>query len=113
MNDTLVINVVNKLNEPTSLHSHGLFQTGNAQMDGPSMVTQCPIPVGGNFTYTIPIEQHGTYWIHGHNKGHYVDGLRAPLIIHNTKEAYTYDEEHVIALAGKSLCTRRDTHFMT
>lgn len=102
MNDTLVINVINQLNEPTSLHAHGLFQTGNAQYDGPSMVTQCPIPPGANFTYTIPIEQHGTYWIHGHNKGHYVDGLRAPVIIHNIKETYTYDEEHVIALAGKS-----------
>jgi len=99
LNDTLVINVINQLDEPTSLHAHGLFQTGNAQYDGPSMVTQCPIPPGANFTYTIPIEQHGTYWIHGHNKGHYVDGLRAPLIIHNTKETYTYDEEHVIALA--------------
>ncbi|KAF9427482.1 hypothetical protein BGZ94_004817 [Podila epigama] len=99
LGDTLVINVINQLDEPTSLHSHGLFQTGNAQFDGPSMVTQCPIPPGANFTYTIPIEQHGTYWIHGHNKGHYVDGLRAPLIIHNTNETYKYDEEYVIALA--------------
>ncbi|KAF9896925.1 hypothetical protein BX616_006493 [Lobosporangium transversale] len=98
-NDTLVINVVNKIDQPTSLHSHGLFQTGNAQMDGPSMVTQCPIPPGGNFTYTIPIEQHGTYWIHGHFQGQYVDGLRAPLIIHNVNEVYKYDEEITVAFA--------------
>ncbi|KAF9179824.1 hypothetical protein BGZ51_006637 [Haplosporangium sp. Z 767] len=99
LNDTLVINVVNKIDQPVTLHSHGLFQTGNAQFDGPSMVTQCPIPPGANFTYTIPIEQHGTYWIHGHHHGHYVDGLRAPLIIHNINETYKYDEEHTIALA--------------
>ncbi|KAF9360897.1 hypothetical protein BGX26_007100 [Mortierella sp. AD094] len=99
LNDTLVINVINQIDEPTSLHSHGLFQTGNGQMDGPSMVTQCPIPPGGNFTYTIPIEQHGTYWIHGHNKGHYVDGLRGPLIIHNINETYKYDDEYTIGLA--------------
>ncbi|KAF9435748.1 hypothetical protein BGZ76_005611 [Entomortierella beljakovae] len=99
LNDTLVINVINQIDDPASLHSHGLFQTGNAQMDGPSMVTQCPIPPGGNFTYTIPIEQHGTYWIHGHNKGHYVDGLRGPLIIHNINETYQYDEEYTISLA--------------
>ncbi|KAF9101524.1 ferroxidase fet3, partial [Mortierella sp. GBA35] len=99
LNDTLVINVINQLDQPTSLHSHGLFQTGNAQMDGPSMVTQCPIPPGANFTYTIPIEQHGTYWIHGHFQGQYVDGLRAPLIIHNINETYKYDEEYTIALA--------------
>ncbi|KAG0241356.1 multicopper oxidase-domain-containing protein [Mortierella sp. GBAus27b] len=99
LNDTLVINVVNQLDEPTALHAHGLFQTGNAQFDGPSMVTQCPIPPGANFTYTIPIEQHGTYWIHGHNKGHYVDGLRAPLIIHNPTEAYKYDAEYTFAVS--------------
>ncbi|KAI1320225.1 hypothetical protein EDD11_001830 [Mortierella claussenii] len=99
LNDTLVINVINQIDEPASLHAHGLFQTGNNQMDGPSMVTQCPIPPGANFTYTIPIEQHGTYWIHGHNKGHYVDGLRAPLIIHNLNETYKYDDEYTIAFA--------------
>lgn len=97
-----MINVINQIDEPTALHSHGLFQTGNAQMDGPSMVTQCPIPPGANFTYTIPIEQHGTYWIHGHAKGQYVDGLRAPLIIHNPNDPYKSDGEHVVALAGKS-----------
>ncbi|KAF9104823.1 hypothetical protein BGX27_009927 [Mortierella sp. AM989] len=99
MNDTLVINVINQIDEPTSLHCHGLFQTGNNQMDGPSMVTQCPIPPGASFTYNIPIEQAGTYWIHGHHKGHYVDGLRAPLIIHNINETYKYDGEYTIAFA--------------
>ncbi|KAF9135877.1 ferroxidase fet3 [Mortierella sp. 14UC] len=99
LNDTLVINVMNQISEPTTLHAHGLFQTGNNQMDGPSMVTQCPIPPGANFTYTIPIQQHGTYWIHGHSKGHYVDGLCAPLIIHDPAEVYRYDEEYTIAFA--------------
>ncbi|KAF9950961.1 hypothetical protein BGZ72_007474 [Mortierella alpina] len=99
LNDTLIIHAVNQLSEPTSLHAHGLFQTKNAQMDGPAMVTQCPIPVGANFTYEIPIEQYGTYWIHGHHKGHYVDGLRAPLIIHNPQETYKYDGEYTIAFA--------------
>ncbi|KAG0242652.1 hypothetical protein BGW41_003755 [Actinomortierella wolfii] len=99
MGDTLVINVINQLDQPTALHAHGLFQIGNNQFDGPSMVTQCPIAPGANFTYTIPIEQHGTYWIHGHHHGQYVDGLRAPLIIHNTNETYKYDEEYTVALA--------------
>ncbi|KAG0035562.1 hypothetical protein BGZ82_005230 [Podila clonocystis] len=71
LNDTLVINVINQIDEPTSLHAHGLFQVGNNQMDGPSMVTQCPIPPGASFTYNIPITQTGTYWIHGHHKDWY------------------------------------------
>ncbi|KAF9194690.1 hypothetical protein BGZ49_003142 [Haplosporangium sp. Z 27] len=100
VNDTLVINVINKLEEPTTLHCHGLFQPGNNQMDGPSQVTQCPIPPGANFTYTIPIpQQHGTYWIHSHYKGQYVDGLRAPLIIHNVNETYQYDAEYTLAFS--------------
>jgi iron transport multicopper oxidase len=37
----------NKLgNETTSLHWHGMRQLGTNQMDGPSAVTQCPIPPG-------------------------------------------------------------------
>ncbi|KAG0268711.1 hypothetical protein DFQ27_005951 [Actinomortierella ambigua] len=99
LNDTLVINVINQLDTPTSLHTHGLFQTHNAQYDGPAMVTQCPIPAGANFTYVIPIEQHGTYWIHGHYHGQYVDGLRAPVIIHNINETYKYDDEYTVILA--------------
>lgn len=104
LNDTLVINVINQLDEPTSLHAHGLFQVGNNQMDGPSMVTQCPIPPGASFTYNIPITQTGTYWIHGHHKGHYVDGLRAPLIIHNPNETYHYDEEYTLTFVGVFFC---------
>lgn len=38
--DTLVMNVHNQLNEPTSLHPHGQFQNGTNYMDGPIGVTQ-------------------------------------------------------------------------
>lgn len=38
--DTLVMNVHNSLNEPTSLHAHGQFQNGSNYMDGPVGVTQ-------------------------------------------------------------------------
>jgi len=47
--DRLVVNVKNNLvNETTSIHFHGIFQTGSNQMDGPAMVTQCPIPPGSS-----------------------------------------------------------------
>ena len=38
--DTLVINTHNSLDEPTALHTHGMFQNNTGYMDGPSMVTQ-------------------------------------------------------------------------
>jgi iron transport multicopper oxidase len=31
-------------------------------------------------------------------QGHYVDGLRAPLVLHPPKEAYSYDEEFTVIL---------------
>lgn len=42
--------------------------------------------------------QTGTYWYHSHYAGQYVDGLRAPLIIHNTPEMHQYDEEFTVSL---------------
>ena len=39
--DRVVVNLRNQLgNETTSLHFHGLFQTGSNTMDGPAGVTQ-------------------------------------------------------------------------
>ncbi|KAI9277183.1 Cupredoxin [Phascolomyces articulosus] len=99
VNDTLIIHTHNSLDQPTALHAHGMFQNGSVWADGPSMVTQCPIPPGHDLTYEFNITQHGSYWIHAHYMGQYLDGLRTPFILHNNPEAYTYDEEIVIPLA--------------
>lgn len=54
--DRVIVNVHNHLgNQSTSLHFHGLFMNGTAEMDGPSFVTQCPIPPGGSFTYNFTV----------------------------------------------------------
>lgn len=54
--DRVVVNLNNKLgNETTSLHFHGIFQTNSTAMDGPSGVTQCPIPPGSSFTYDFVV----------------------------------------------------------
>ncbi|KAI9470861.1 MAG: Cupredoxin [Benjaminiella poitrasii] len=97
--DTLVMNVHNSLNEPTSLHAHGQFQNGTNYMDGPVMVTQCAIPPNYDLQYEFNITQNGTYWVHSHYEGQYMDGLRFPLIIQNPEEPYTYDEDIVITLS--------------
>jgi iron transport multicopper oxidase len=68
--DTVAIAVQNNLgNESTSIHWHGLHQTVHNQNDGPPMVTQCPIPLGGIHTYTYTVNQTGTYWYHSHADG--------------------------------------------
>ncbi|KAJ1827408.1 ferroxidase fet3, partial [Coemansia sp. RSA 2599] len=99
--DTLVLNVVNSLDQPTSVHAHGIFQRGTSYMDGAGMVTQCGIPPGANFTYEYAINQSGTYWIHGHYNHQNSEGLRTPLIVYDKdmdKLPMKYDEEALIYL---------------
>ncbi|KAJ2316418.1 ferroxidase fet3, partial [Coemansia sp. Cherry 401B] len=97
--DTLVLNVHNKLDVATSLHSHGIYNNGTNYFDGPDMVTECGIPPGESFTYEInTTAQSGTFWIHGHTRHADVDGLRTPFIIHSNKPPEDYDEELLITL---------------
>jgi iron transport multicopper oxidase len=54
--DTIVVNVYNNLgSESTGIHFHGLNQKGTQFMDGPSGVTQCPIPPGSHFIYSFQV----------------------------------------------------------
>jgi len=102
LGDQVIVNVNNQLgNQSTSLHFHGLFQNGTNAMDGPSFVTQCPIPAGSFFTYNFTVNQSGTYWYHSHNMGQYPDGLRAPFIIHDPEFPYQdqVDEEIVLSVS--------------
>ncbi|ODQ81781.1 hypothetical protein BABINDRAFT_160018 [Babjeviella inositovora NRRL Y-12698] len=99
--DRLIVHLSNGLgNWNTSLHFHGLFQNGTNQMDGPEMITQCPIVPGGSMTYnfTIP-DQSGTYWYHSHTLGQFGDGFRGALIVHEDDFPYEYDEEVVLTVA--------------
>ncbi|KAF8588813.1 multicopper oxidase [Ramaria rubella] len=105
-NDTLLVHAMNGLPVPTSLHHHGMFFNRTSWADGAVGVTQCGIPSGETFTYELNVQdwnQWGTYWVHSHYKGQYVDGLRAPYLIHNaapTGEVYAedYDDEYTIIL---------------
>ncbi|KAH6568245.1 hypothetical protein BASA61_008702 [Batrachochytrium salamandrivorans] len=102
--DTLVIHATNHLDVETALHAHGLYQNGTTYYDGAGGVTECGIAPGSTYTYNIPIQQTGTYWLHGHRYGQYVDGLRTPLILHHTKaqrnaSKIKYDDEIVLSLS--------------
>lgn len=81
---------LNSLDEPTTIHLHGMFLAGINYFDGAARVTQwwvfrvahtiattndsflcvCSgIPPGETFIYDVPFEkagQSGTYWAHGH-----------------------------------------------
>ncbi|KAI3930560.1 hypothetical protein MKX01_037006 [Papaver californicum] len=60
-NDNLIINVINKLDEPFLLTWNGIKQRKNSWQDG-VLGTNCPIPPNSNYTYKIQPKDHiGTY----------------------------------------------------
>ncbi|CEP64953.1 ferroxidase FET5 LALA0_S15e01112g [Lachancea lanzarotensis] len=102
--DRLIVRLTNGFDDlPTSLHFHGFFHRqadeNMNQMDGPPMVTQCPIMPGDTYVYNFTVvNQVGTYWIHSHSGAQYTDGMRTALIVHDEDEPFEYDEEKVIQI---------------
>ncbi len=78
---TLVIDFVNRLKEPSSVHWHGL-RIENA-MDGVPGVTQDPVKPGEKFIYRLKLEDAGTFWYHPHfNSSEQLErGLKGVLIV--------------------------------
>ncbi|KAI0059380.1 laccase [Artomyces pyxidatus] len=97
--DNFQINVFDDLTDSaldlvTSIHWHGIDQKGTNEMDGVSMVTQCPIIPGDSFLYNFNIpDQAGTFWYHSHYGTQYCDGLRGPLVVYDPSDpqASLYD----------------------
>ncbi|OLN85996.1 Iron transport multicopper oxidase FET3-like protein 2 [Colletotrichum chlorophyti] len=100
--DTVVVVLTNKLgNQTTGIHFHGINQISTNFMDGPSLVTQCPLPPDMTMTYSFTADEGGTFWWHSHNMGQYPDGMRGPMIIHDPNDPYAgqYDEEYLLTMS--------------
>ncbi|BCW90392.1 Copper resistance protein A [Alphaproteobacteria bacterium SO-S41] len=97
--DEAVIRVTNTLDEPTSLHWHGLKLPGI--MDGVTGFNGYPgIAPGATFTYRFPIRQAGTYWYHSHTGLQEQDGLYAPLVIMpKAGEVVKAERDYVVMLS--------------
>lgn len=63
LGDTVVVNLTNRLPEPTTIHWHGVEVT--APMDG-SHIAQAPVGPGGTFQYRFRPLTAATYWYHSH-----------------------------------------------
>ncbi|KAL7141322.1 hypothetical protein ABFS83_08G045700 [Erythranthe nasuta] len=60
-NENIILNVVNKLDQPFLLTWNGIKQRKNSWQDG-VLGTNCPIPSNGNFTYKFQMkDQIGSY----------------------------------------------------
>ncbi|KAJ5645758.1 Multicopper oxidase type 2 [Penicillium longicatenatum] len=100
--DRVVVNMYNGLGDKrTSIHWHGMYQEGTNDMDGPSMVTQCPVAPGSSFTYNFTVNQNGTYWYHCHTDYCYPDGYRAPFVVHDNGSYFAdkVDKEMVLTMS--------------
>ncbi|MGB4247517.1 MAG: multicopper oxidase domain-containing protein, partial [Pseudohongiellaceae bacterium] len=77
--DTVTIRVVNRLQESTSIHWHGIILPFD--MDGVPGISFNGIPAGTTFTYQFKIVQSGTYWYHSHSGGQEQHGMYGAIII--------------------------------
>ncbi|KAF8756654.1 multicopper oxidase family [Rhizoctonia solani] len=79
--DQLSINVINKGDEPITIHWHGIEQLGTPWSDGVPGITQYPIPIGKSFVYNWTATQMGYHWYHSHQHLQVDDGLRGDIYL--------------------------------
>ncbi|ALC49595.1 MCO3 [Drosophila busckii] len=65
-NDTVVVDVLNYLSEPTTMHWHGVHMSRTPEMDGVGYVTQYPVQPGEVYRYEFLADRSGTLWYHSH-----------------------------------------------
>ncbi|RSV55667.1 copper resistance system multicopper oxidase, partial [Sphingomonas koreensis] len=95
------LNVINQLEEDSSIHWHGLILPAN--MDGVPGVSFPGIKPGSNYLYQFSVVQSGTYWYHSHSGLQEQEGHYGPIIIDPAgADPVAYDREHVIVLADHS-----------
>ena len=96
--EDVTIRVTNRLDQPTSIHWHGIILPAN--MDGVPGISFGGIAPGTTFTYRFTLKQSGTYWYHSHSELQEQAGMYAPIIIEPTqREPYGYDREYVVMLS--------------
>jgi len=93
-----VLRVANRLDEPTSIHWHGILLP--FEMDGVPGVSFPGIAPGETFEYRYPVRQSGTYWYHSHSGLQEQLGHYGPLIVDPEEpEPFEYDREYAVVLS--------------
>ena len=96
--DTVTLAVTNTLDEPTSIHWHGVRVP--SAMDGVPGLSFDGIPPGETFTYRFRVHQSGTYWYHSHSGGQEQQGLYGASVIDPAMPDPTVcDRDYVILLS--------------
>lgn len=98
----VAIQVTNRLDEPTSIHWHGLLLQG--VMDGsPGFNAFAAIAPGQTYTYHFKLRQSGTYWYHSHSAGQEQLGLYGAIVIDPAQpDPVRFDRDYVLFLSDHS-----------
>ncbi|OIT26550.1 PREDICTED: laccase-4-like [Nicotiana attenuata] len=65
--DTVLVRVVNHVQDNVTIHWHGVRQLRTGWSDGPAYITQCPIQTGQSYLYNFTLTgQRGTLLWHAH-----------------------------------------------
>ncbi len=92
--DVVTIAVTNHLDEPTSLHWHGIILPYT--MDGVPGVSYPGIMPGQTFIYRFKVQQSGTYWYHSHTGFQEQTGLHGAIVIDDGLQQV--DRDYVVVL---------------
>ncbi len=94
--DTLVVHFTNDLDEPTTVHWHGLRIPDD--MDGNPRI-QHPVQPGESFTYRFTLPDAGTFWYHPHVRSNeqVEKGLYGAIVVHDPADPRP-DAERVLIL---------------
>jgi FtsP/CotA-like multicopper oxidase with cupredoxin domain len=99
--DTIVVRLTNRLEEPTTIHWHGVRLP--AAMDGTQVVQQLVAP-GETFEYRFTVPDAGTFWYHSHHNEtvQMERGLYGALVVRGADDVVV-DRERVLVLDDMKL----------
>jgi FtsP/CotA-like multicopper oxidase with cupredoxin domain len=94
--DEIVVHFTNALEEPTTIHWHGM-RVPDA-MDGNPRIRE-PLPPGGTFDYRFTAREAASYWYHPHHRAHeqLERGLYGSIVVRAPNDP-TFDRERVLLL---------------
>jgi len=99
--DQVRIYVTNKLDQPTTVHWHGLIVP--CGMDGVGGLTQRSIEPGETFRYEFVLRQHGTYMYHSHHDEmtQMAMGLSGMIVVHPRRPDEPRPDRDFVYLLGE------------
>ncbi|HQS02782.1 MAG: copper oxidase [Halothiobacillus sp. 24-54-40] len=99
--EVVTLRVTNRLNEPTSLHWHGIILP--FEMDGVPGLSYAGIAPGTTFVYRFRVNQSGTYWYHSHSGFQEQNAVYGAIVIDPAKpDRVVYDRDYVVMLSDWS-----------